>query len=354
MSHEIESMLYRNEAPWHGLGLRVEGALTVANAMRLAGLNWEVGLKPLVTVDGDEVTHRATYRKSDGRILGVVGPAYTPLQNVEAFNFFDPILQAGEAELETAGSLRGGKRIWVLARVNRAPSVIVPQAGDVVEKFVLLSNGHDGTLAVSVGFTPVRVVCANTLAMASESKASRLIRIRHQKNVADTLSAVRDIMNVADAQFEATAEQFRRLAAKPINEKDLRNYVKLVFRPRAQRAVDAIKPAPVVGEGSAVDSILDAQGEGGGIGGLTNEILAETERDVASRSFDNIAPLFEKGRGNDMPGVKGTLWAAYNAVTEFLAHERGKDDETRLDSMWFGGGASINQRALATAVQMTR
>jgi hypothetical protein len=115
-----------------------------------------------------------------------------------------------------------------------------------------------------------------------------------------------------------------------------------------------MKPAPVVGEGSAVDSILDAQGEAVGIGSLTNEILAETERDVASRSFDNIALLFERGRGNDLPGVKGTLWAAYNAVTEFLAHERGKDNETRLDSMWFGGGASINQRALTTAVQMTR
>ncbi len=321
MAHEIESMFFVHETPWHRLGTRLEAPPTTREAIVAAGLDWEIGLKPLVTADGEAVTHRATYRKSDGAILGIVGPAWVPLQNTEAFAFFDPFLGAGEATLETAGSLREGKRVWVLAKMNRAPSVIVPKADDVVEKFILLSNSHDGSLAVRVGFTPVRVVCANTLSMAFDDKASKLIRVRHQKNMVSTLAAVRDVMNVANTAFEATAEQYRRLARTDIVAADLSRYVQLVFQPNKARVIIE-RPANDSGE--------------------------ESDK---SRMHDTIAQLFESGRGNTLPGVRGTLWAAYNAVTEYVSHERGRSDETRLNAL-FNDGAQLNQRALDVALAM--
>src|SRR4029077_9765938 len=132
MAHEVENMLYVGATPWHSLGVKLDAAPSTAEAIKAAGLNWEVGLKNLLTVDGEAVSHKATYRVSDGRILGVVGPAYKPIQNSLAFSWFDPFVESGEASIETAGSLRNGQRVWVLAKLNREPSEIVK--GDAVEK----------------------------------------------------------------------------------------------------------------------------------------------------------------------------------------------------------------------------
>ena len=119
-------------------------------------------------------------------MLGVVGPRYTILQNQDAFKWFQPFLEAKEAALHTAGSLRGGSRIWVLAKLNREPLVIAQ--GDEVEKYLLLSHSHDGSLAVRVGFTPIRVVCQNTLSMAHNADASKLIRFKHTKDIHENLA----------------------------------------------------------------------------------------------------------------------------------------------------------------------
>jgi phage/plasmid-like protein (TIGR03299 family) len=356
MSHEIEvkdgkaSHFYVGQTPWHSLGTKLDAPPTTKEGMIAAGLDWTVGLKPLFTGEGEQVTHRATFRETDGKILGVVGPAYNPLQNSDAFGFFDEFLDAKEATLETAGSLRGGARIWVLAKINRAPSVIVK--GDEVQKYVLLSNSHDGTLATRVGFTPIRVVCNNTLSMAHNNGASKLLRVRHAKKNVQALEAVREAMNLADASFEATADVYRALAAKPFCTADLQKFVKIVF-PNARQKKEIAKPDYVVGEGSAIDSILNAQGDSRTFGSSINEVLAETARDSSSRAYEAIADLFENGQGNKLPGVAGTAWAALNAVTEFTTHVRGRSPESRLNA-YFNDGAAINARALDAAIQLTR
>jgi phage/plasmid-like protein (TIGR03299 family) len=338
MSHQVESMFYVGETPWHKLGVALPEAPTTREAIVAAGLDWEVGLKPLVTCDGESVDHRASYRVSDGKILGVVGPAWQPLQNTSAFSFFDPFLAGGEARLETAGSLCEGRRVWILAALNRDPSVIVPQSDDVVRKYILLSNAHDGTLAIKVGFTPVRVVCANTLAMAHDDKASRLLRIRHTKNSADALAAVRDVMNTANQTFEATAEQYRLLAKKDVVEADLKAYVNRVFAPRRVEAAAAKRRTSMVLASAPI--ILDA------------EFIDDEDASLKSRVFPAVRELFEKGRGNQLPGVRGTMWAAYNSITEYLAYGRGKDSDKRLNEAWFGTGAMLNARALRVGVEM--
>lgn len=322
MAHELEivdgqaQMFSVKETPWHRLGHIIETAPSIEEGIRLAGLNWQVTTEPVYTLDAAGVPvqapAKATRRADTGALLGVVGPSYEPLQNSEAFKFFQPFIDNKLATLETAGSLRDGKRVWVMAKLGLDDSIIVPASGDRVAKYVLLSNSHDGTLAIRVGFTPVRVVCNNTLQMSIQDKASRLIRIRHTGKVAENLEKIRDVMNLANQQFEATAEQYRFLAGKQISQSDLEKYVKIVF--------------------STPKQLEDPESQGG------------------SKVLPNIVRLFEGGRGNDMEGVKGTLWAAYNAVTEYVQYERGEDAGVRLDNTWFGQGATINKKALDTAL----
>lgn len=340
MAHEIESMFYVNETPWHSLGVKLNAPPTTRDAMIAAGMDWEVGVKALQTVDGESVSHKAFYRMTDNKILGVAGPGSYPLQNVSAFSWFDPFVQSGEATLETAGSLRGGARIWVLAKLSRDPSVIVP--GDEVLKYILLSNAHDGTMAIRVGFTPIRVVCHNTLSMAIDSNASKLLRIRHTKNAVDVLNAVRDTMNLANASFEATAEQYRRLAHTSINSDDLDKYISLVF-PRAKSKTPAPPPVADVSGADTFAALLDRP----------VVIAGQSDEKTYTKREEIIHELFESGMGHEIQGVRGTLWGAYNAVTEYTTHHRGTDAETRLQSM-FNDGANINNRALNVAMSLAR
>jgi phage/plasmid-like protein (TIGR03299 family) len=196
-----------------------------------------------------------------------------------------------------------------LAKLNRAPLVIAQ--GDEVQKFILLSHGHDGSLAVRVGFTPIRVVCANTLALAHNADASKLIRLKHTKDIHENLENIREIMNVANQEFEATAEQYRLLARKSINQADLRRYVKKVLK--------------------VEDDTISTR-------------MENTIKEIIGRC--------ESGKGNTLPSVSGTYWTAYNGVNEWLGYERGNSQQNRLNALWFGDSAKVNRFALETALAM--
>jgi phage/plasmid-like protein (TIGR03299 family) len=306
-------MAFAGATPWHGFGTPLEEAdlYDWPKACEKAGLAWDVELVPLVTCDTQaKVENKAVRRKSDGRVLGVVGGRFTVLQNTDAFQWFESFLAAKEAALHTAGSLAGGSRVFVLAKLNRSPLVIA--AGDEVDKFILLSHGHDGSLAVRCGFTPIRVVCQNTLSMAHGSAASKLIRCKHTRDVHENLANIREVMNLANQEFEATADQYRLLARKSINQADLTKYVKRVLK-------------------------------------------VEDEKEISTRTTNAIAQIVglgESGRGNTLPSVSGTLWTAYNGVTEWLSYQRGRSQDSRLNSLWFGDSANLNKHALETALQM--
>ena len=305
----VEKMMFVGATPWHGEGTQLDENPSIGEAITAAGLDWEVGTKDLFTAEGTLVNAKATYRKDDNRVLGVVGPRYTPLQNQAAFDWFQPFLDAGECQLHTAGSLSEGEKVWVLAQLNRSNSEIVP--GDEVSKFILLSNSHDGTTSIRVGYTPIRVVCVNTLAAAHSSKDSQLIRIRHTRSSKTNLENVRDIMDNINAQFEATAEQYRFLASKDFNQNDVRKYVKILL---------------------GIDKTLDA--------------------DIKTRTrniMDEILTLIE-GPEQAMLGVRGTYWAAYNGYNSYLNYKKGRNVSNRLDSLWFGQNGADNLKALNLAM----
>jgi phage/plasmid-like protein (TIGR03299 family) len=260
--------------------------------------------------DPKPVAARAIVRKDTGEVTGDhVGVQYTLVQPQHCFDFFKPFAEAKLASFHTAGLLSAGKKIWVLARIERDP--IVLGKDDEIQKFVLLSNSYDGNTSIRVGFTPVRVVCANTLALAVADKASQLIRVRHTKSAKTKLDEIRDIMDLADQEFSATAEQYKKLTCRTINQKDLLKYVKVVF---------GIKGDKPNGHQQAI--------------------------------IDGCTRLFETGRGSKLATSAGTWWGAYNCVNEYMVYERGEGADTRLTSLWFGASAKNNQDALETALQL--
>lgn len=317
--HEVENMFYVREVPWHGLGENLDNPPTIEEGIRAAGLDWTADPQPLYLANGDVVKQRAIVRSDNNAVLGFVGSNWTPLQNVDAFKFFQPFLDANECTLECAGSLREGKRVFVLAKIKRDPIEVVK--GDEFLQYLLLANGHDGSLAVSVALTPIRVVCANTLAYSLSDNRSKIMRCVHSSKVGENLELVRDTINLVTREFEATAEQYRLLASRQINAVNLRALVKEVFFPPKRRGKKSL------------------------------EVEAKEARH-AEKLYQKIEPLFVKGRGNDLPGVAGTYWAGYNAIAEHLIYDRGKSNDIRTDSLWFGQGGTFNKRALDIALSM--
>ncbi len=314
MSANVETMMYTGATPWHGLGEKVEGdALrNWRETMKRAGLDWTVRHEPLVLkADGRAVSHVAAVRSTDNRILGCVGPGTGILQNEDAFKWFEPWLESGECTFEAAGALAGGSRIWALAKIAHADALVTPD--DAVVRYVLLSHAHDNSLAVRAGFTDVRVVCQNTLTAAHDSKASKLIRIKHTTNVVTNLSLVRETMDLAREGFFATMEQFKALASKEISKRDVERYVQVLLTG---------KPFPVEPD-------------------KLKEIATRTKNRV-----DTIVNLAFTGAGND----GSTMWDAFNGVTEYTSWQRGRSDESRVNSLWFGDAAKLNDEALKLAL----
>lgn len=306
MSHEIETIAWVGEVPWHGLGIEVtneEDCFSIEKFIEHAQLNWEVELQQCyINIENirKDVDSFATVRKSDNSVLGIVGPGYTVLQNVEAFKFFQPFLDTKLIRLNTAGSLFNGKRIWVLTEIVGEPIVI--REYDVVRKFLLLSNSHDGTLAVRIGFTPIRVVCNNTLSMAHSSNLSRLLKIKHTKNISLQLENVQHLINIINTDFTMSEAAYKHLDEKSMDKEQLNNYIMNVFN-------------------FDKDSV------------------------VSTRMYNLLERI--KSYFDYAPGAQGkTAWDAYNAITYYFSHECSNNQENRLNNLWFGTSVDVLKRAL--------
>lgn len=314
MSANVENMAYFGSIPWHGLGTQLEESdlYDIQAGLTKSGTDWEVRLDDLFTGDGRKVPGKCVTRVTDNASLGVVGLRYHPLQNRKAFEWFQPFLDNKLCALHTAGSLAGGRKVWVLAQINSPNAEIIK--GDEIAKFVMLSNSHDGSSAVRVGFTPIRVVCCNTLAMAHSAASSKLIRLRHSTKLQVNLDTIRDIMNLANQEFEATAEQYRFLANKTVNPSDLRKYVKTL---------------------QGVENVADAD-------------LSTKQSNI----LDDIIGRCIRGIGSQIQGVTGTWWAALNGYTEYLNWKSGRNNNNRMNNLWFGTGVAENKNALEVALKM--
>jgi phage/plasmid-like protein (TIGR03299 family) len=303
---------------------------TAQEAIRAAELDWLVVKKPLYTGDEGKLKRRVPKRfavvpehrwgKEDCPVFGIVGSEYTPLQNHEAFEFFDSIVGSKTAIYHTAGALGDGERIWILAKL---PSDIQVAGEDIAHKFLLLSNTHDGNNSVQIKFTPVRVVCQNTLTMALGR--GPILRVVHTRDIHQRLKQSEKLLGVINSRFTQIEEVFKKMVQAKLNESKVSGFFNRVF------------PDPQHPEGR------DSSDE---------RYQQELARACQNRSWATC--FFEQGMGNQAKPVAGTLWAAYNGITELVDHRwrPNQSDERRLNSIWFGNGYLVKARAFRIAENM--
>ena len=211
MAANIETMFYTRTAPWHGLGTKVDEALTSKDALIYAGLDWQVLQEPVYTSAGELVSgYKVNVRDTDRNILGIVSDRYKIVQNEEAFSFTDALLGEG-VKYETAGSIANGKIVWMLARMPQRYII----SGDAIEPYLVFSNTHDGSGAIRVAMTPIRVVCQNTLNLALRG-AQRSWSARHTSNVLNRLDEARETLQLADKYMNRLGKAIDELNQKKL------------------------------------------------------------------------------------------------------------------------------------------
>lgn len=224
MAANVESMFYVREVPWHGLGTRVNEAPASEDALRLAGLNWSVVQEPVYTEQKEQVEGwRANIRDSDRKVLGVVTDRYKVIQNRDAFAFTDALLGEG-VRYETAGSLLGGRKVWLLAHMPHEYII----SGERISPYLLFSNTHDGSGAVRVALTPIRVVCNNTLNLAL-STANRCWSMIHTGNIKGKLEEERNTLFLAEQYMDSLGKEFERLRMKKLSDQAVKEYIEILL-----------------------------------------------------------------------------------------------------------------------------
>ena len=224
MAANVESMFYVRETPWHGLGTKVLEAPASKDALQLAGLDWRVLQEPIYTameelVDG----YKANVRDSDRKVLGVVTDRYRVIQNDEAFAFTDELLGAG-VKYETAGSLQGGRKVWLLAHMPHEYII----SGERISPYLLFSNTHDGSGAIKVALTPIRVVCQNTLNLALAG-AKRSWSMIHTGDIKEKMQEAKDTLFLAENYMDELGKEFEALRMKKLTDKQVMEYIEILL-----------------------------------------------------------------------------------------------------------------------------
>jgi len=315
MAHMIEmvngkaQMAYAGDVPWHGLGTKVPADLTPAQMLEAAGLDWTVEKIPaFAKVDGKQVAigQSALVRSMDNAILDVVSDDWNPVQNEEAFDFFNEFVAAGDMEMHTAGSLRDGQIVWGLAKVKQSFELF---KGDQIDSYLLFSNFHKYGFSTDVRFTPIRVVCNNTLTLSLESKVERMAKISHRK-VFDP-SNVKEMLGIATNKLARYKDMAEFLGSKKAKDEDIVQYFQRIF--------------PVTGSN-------------------------ENKKKEISKNAQIAMDILHTQPGAEY--AEGTWWQPFNAVTFMTDHIIGRTADTRLTSAWYGYNKGVKTKALETAIEM--
>ena len=308
MAHMVETMAYAGEVPWHGLGTKVPADLTPEQMLEAAGLDWEVEKVDLTYGDNQIVPgKKGLVRSSDGKYLDTIGDDWNPLQNRDAFEFFNDFVQAGDMEMHTAGSLEDGRRTWALAKVKDAFELF---RGDVTENYLLFSNPHKYGMSIDVRMTPIRVVCNNTITMALNGVSDQMVKIHHRNEFDANL--VKEMLGVAKEKLETYKEAAQFLGSKKFTNDSIVEYFNGLF-PASK--IDEDKP------------------------------LADQISRTAKQAIETL---------DTQPGAEfgaGTWWQAFNTVTYMTDHTLGRSADTRLKSAWFGYNRKRKSAALETAIE---
>ena len=224
MAANVESMFYTRTKPWHGLGVQVQEAPESKDALRLAGLDWKVYQREVYTDSGIRIDgYRANVRNTDNKVLGVVTERYKIVQNEEAFAFTDALLGKG-VRYETAGSLQEGRKVWLLARLPKEYII----SGEQISPYLVFSNSHDGSAAVRVAVTPIRVVCNNTLNLALSTAKRSWARV-HTGNIKGKIHEAQETLFMAETYMNKLGKEFETLKRQKLSDRQIKEYVELLL-----------------------------------------------------------------------------------------------------------------------------
>jgi phage/plasmid-like protein (TIGR03299 family) len=320
MAHELElaedgtaSMAYVGETPWHGLGKRVPADVSPQQMLKAANLDWTVEKVPMFYNDdtGPVLTKsRALIRSSDKKLLTVINDSWNPVQNEEAFDFFNDFVSAGDMEMHTAGSLRDGKMVWALAQIKESFEIF---GGDKVEGFLLFSNPHEFGRSIDIRFTPIRVVCNNTHTMALSGTAKYAVKVNHRAKF--NADDVKETMGIAKDTLQRYKEQALYLGSKKFKKETIVEYFNRVFPTLSKdesKKFDLSK-VPVSRQAEEAMAVLHLQ-----------------------------------------PGARfaeGSWWQAFNTVTYMADHKLGRSQDSRLTSSWYGLNRAKKEKALELAIE---
>lgn len=325
MAHMLEklkdgsySMAWTGETPWHELGKQVPADLTPEQMMKAANLDWEVEKVPAYAniKVGNKTTKvavgkSALVRKTDGRLLDVVGDDWNPLQNADAFEFFNDFIAAGDMTMDTAGSIMDGRRVFALAKVKESFEAV---KGDRIDSYLLLSNPHLYGKTIDVQFTPIRVVCWNTLSLALSSETKNRVAISHRTKFDGDV--VKEMLGIAKDKLQTYKEASQFLSKKRMSDETAKEYFNRVF---------GVK--------------------GAGVKAKALEVAPDPSRN-AKIAYDIL---------EQQPGAKfaeGSWWQGFNAATFMVDHVIGRNADNRMNSAWFGWGRNKKSEALKIAVEM--
>lgn len=344
MAHAIETMAYAGEVPWHGLGKEVHNNLTPEEMLVEAQLDWTVSRRPVYYADKPDVwdlndprseakmvrdeKNFVVVRDSDNKVFSTCTESFNPFQNSDVMSFFKKFTEAGSMEMHTAGSLNGGEKIWGLAKIQKGFKLA---GGDDIEGYLLMANSHKVGSAMKILFTPVRVVCNNTLTFAlnhSElASSASSFRIPHVQIFDEEIKRTAEqALGITGAQMKTFQEQSEFLASKQVTKERQDEFIARMFQPK----------------------LLEERAK-------TNDNEQPALYEEFSRSSSNLLEAIETSPGSDMKSAKGTWWGAVNGVTYMVDHKKSSASKDKsMDSAWFGASANLKRRALTTALEMAK
>ena len=304
----VETMAYAGELPWHGLGVKVIDDLTPEQMMQKAGVDWSVEKQDLVTSGGSTVSNKqALVRSSDGSVLDVVGKGWNPVQNADAFNFFEEYVRAGDMQMHTAGSLNDGKMVWALAKANESFELF---NGDVTENYFLFSNPHEFGKAIDIRMTPIRVVCNNTLTLSLSTSSDAMLKVNHRKEF--DVAEVKETLGIAKEKMEQYKSMAEFLGSKRYTSENIVEYFNEVFGSVAKEKVDGVTP-------------------------------------FTSNNAKNAMEYLDTQPGANF--AQGSFWNAFNTVTYMTDHVQGRSNDGRMTSSWYGRNRRVKLKALDKALE---
>jgi phage/plasmid-like protein (TIGR03299 family) len=308
MSHDIGEMFYCGERPWHELGKKLDQPATLDEALAAGGLDWTVSTVPIVPAGEPDSTiaHRVAVVRDDrlpgqaGRVVGVVHPGFRPLQNREGAELFDSLLGQGKPIYHTGGYLRHGEVVWLLARV---PHEICLGGNDVLEPYLLFTNSHDGSVAIDIRLTTIRVVCQNTLSMALNSgKVGKVFRRSHNGSAAQLQTEAKGFFEFAIKQCEETEALFKRLAKAKCTQ------------PEFQSFLSRLMPDPTLPSTAATNARVRRAHE------TRLKTLRLTRDEITDVHLNGIAL-------QGIPPAEETWWGVLNSLTGWVDHVQATEND---------------------------